>query len=159
MHLCVLVYLYQNGGKFEKDAGRMKDTELKRRRDADLYQTYLNGLEAGAFGNMSQAAEYVIRQPAPRFYISSHEANLHIGKILSGVSLINLNSTSRRRAWKIYDDYMEYLVAHPGCSLSRERIIEHIVDEPAPEFYVSWTSARHILKREVNKRRRRWLDA
>jgi hypothetical protein len=136
----------------------MKDSELKRLRDADLYKAYLQGLETGAFRNMSQAADYVIRQPAPQFYISAREANLHIGKILSRVSLISLNSTSRRRVWQIYDRYMEYLDAHPGCNLSRERIIEHIVDEPAPEFYLSWTSARHILKREVNKRRRKWTD-
>lgn len=136
----------------------MKDSELKRLRDADLYKVYLRGLESGAFRNMSQAADYVIRQPAPQFYISSREANLHIGKILSRVSLISLNSTSRRRIWQIYDDYMAYMAAHPDNKLSRERVIEHIVDAPAPEFYISWTSARHILKREVNKRRRRWTD-
>lgn len=136
----------------------MRDSELKRRRDADLYKVYIQGLEAGAFQNMSQAADYVIRQPAPQFYVSSREANLHIGKIQAGISLISLNSTSRRRIWKIYDSYVDYLASHPENRLSRERVIEQIVDEPAPEFYVSWTSARHILKREINKRRRKWTD-
>lgn len=137
----------------------MKDSELKRRRDADLYKAYLQGLEAGAFNNMSQAADYVIRQPAPQFYISSREANLHIGRIQAGISLISLNSTSRRRVWRIYDNYMAYMAKHPDNKLSRERVIEQIVDEPAPEFYISWTSARHILKREINKRRKKWAES
>ncbi len=134
----------------------MKDTELRKRRDADLYREYVKGLETGCFANMSEAAEYVIRQPAPQFYISSREVNLYIGRIQAGISLITLNSTSRRRVWQLYDNYLLYLQQHPDCNLSRERVLELLVEEPAPEYYVTWRSAREILRKEVNKRRQRW---
>ncbi len=136
----------------------MKDTNLKRKRDADLYQTYLRGLEGGCFANASQAAEYVTKQPAPQFYISSREINLHIGKIQSGTSLIYLNSMSRKRVWQLYDNYLRYLSEHPDTKLSRERILEILVEEPAPEYYLSWQAARQILRREIKKRRMKWTD-
>lgn len=136
----------------------MRDTELKKLRNLDLYKCYRKGLEEGRFRNVSHAAEYVMSCPAPRFYVSAREVNLCIGKILSGVSLISVNEQSRRRIWVLYDRLMEYLSAYPDSSRPREHIIEDLVDEPAPEFYLSWESARKILQKEIKKRRSKWLD-
>lgn len=135
----------------------MKDTELKRQRDADLYDVYKRGLETNSFANMSQAADYVIRQPAPQFYVSPREVSLAMGRLQRGMSLIALSPSSRRRFWQLKDNYDAYLEAHPDNHLSRERVLELLVEEPAPEFYLSWRSAREILRREMIKRRNRWF--
>jgi len=136
----------------------MKDTELKRQRDSDLYDVYKKGMATIGFANMSQAADYVIRQSAPHFYVSPREVSLAIGKLQRGVSLIALSSSSRRRIWQLKDNYEKYLAEHPDNKLSRERVLELLVEEPAPEFYLSWRSAREILRREMIKRRNKWFE-
>lgn len=133
----------------------MKDTELKRQRDSDLYDVYMKGWDNHSFANWSQAADYVIKQSAPRFYVSPREVSLAIGKLQRGISLIALSSSSRRRIWQLIDNYEAYLAEHPDNKLSRERVLEILVDEPAPEFYLSWRSAREILRKEFLKRRKK----
>lgn len=134
----------------------MKDTQLKKKRDAALYREYVKGLEEGRFASMCEAADYVIRQPAPRFFISAKEASNRIGRILSGKEHIDRRSPSQRRVLLLLDRYQDYLAAYPDCQLSRESILEVLVQEPAPEFYLGWEAARQILRREVSKRRKLW---
>lgn len=128
----------------------MLDTELKYLRDRDLYEVYKDGLQEGRFPSMRDAAEYVCLQPAPRFYVTARTAGCYVGMIESGVSLIGLHSLSRRRAWEIYDRYVHYLAEHPDCreAESREAVLERIVEEGAPQFYVSAETARKILQSE-----------
>lgn len=134
----------------------MKDNELRVIRNRALYETYKKGLEEGRFSSMRDAGRYVCRQPAPRFYISSEVASDIIGRIIARKSLINLNSCYRRRAWRLYDEYCKYLEEHPGCRLSRERVMEIIVEMPAPEFYIEPQHTRKILQKEIKKVRARW---
>lgn len=117
---------------------------------------FKKGLSEGSFATMRDAARYVCKQPAPRFYIEAEKASILIGRILQGVSLINLNSCSRRMAWQLYRNYKNYLATHPGCGLSRERIMEILVDEPAPEFYLEPQRTRKILYQERRKASRKW---
>ena len=56
--------------------------------------------------------------------------------------------------WRLHDDYKKYLAEHPGTTLSRERIMEILVDRPAPEFYLSTDGARKMLAMEIKRRRR-----
>lgn len=136
----------------------MKDTELKRLRDRDLYEVYRRGLEEGRFVSMRDAADYVRQQPAPQYYISSREASLQIGRIEARISLIGLNALSRRRIWRLYDNYVAFLNDNPDTELTRERILEILVDEPAPEFYIGAEMARKILQQEIAKVRQKWQN-
>ncbi len=134
----------------------MKNTELKRLRDAALYREYVKGLEEGRFASMCEAAVYVVRRPAPRFYISAKEASNRISKFIAGGTRADSNSPSHRRISLLYERYQAYLSEYPGCRLSREAILEVLVQEAAPEFFIGWEAARQILRKEVNKRRRIW---
>ena len=133
----------------------MKNTELKKLRNKALYLAYKDGLEKGCFATMREAAKYVCKHPAPRFFIEAEKASVLVGKILSNVSLINLNTCSRRLVWQLYHNYQDYIAKHPGCKLSRERIMEILVDEPAPEFYLEPQRTRKILYTEFKKARMR----
>ncbi|MBO4498764.1 MAG: hypothetical protein J5732_00730 [Bacteroidaceae bacterium] len=136
----------------------MKDTELKRQRDRDLYKVYVRSLSTGHFASIGEAADHARRQPAPQWYISARTASLLIGRIMTHQSLINLNSNSRQRIWYLYDAYRDYLKAHPGCTLSRELILEQLVEQPAPHFFVSAGRAKHIIiyeRRAAIRRMRR----
>ena len=136
----------------------MKDTELKRQRDRALYSVYVDGLEHGRFASMREAGRYASKHPAPRFFIEAEKASILVGRIMAKVSLINLNSNSRRLVWQLYYRYRQYLSEHPGCKLSRERVLEEIVMEPAPEFYLEPQRARKILQKEIKKVRQRWMQ-
>ena len=152
------VYLYPTNYNFGLSDYPMKDTELKRQRDRALYEAYIKGLEEGRFASMRDAAEFVRQQPAPQFYISPREASLQIGRIEARISLIGLNSLSRRKIWDLYDRYVLYLRQHPDTSLTRERILEILVEEPAPQFYIGAEMARKILQQENARIRKKWQN-
>ena len=57
--------------------------------------------------------------------------------------------------WQLWHNYKAYLIAHPDNSLSRERILEILVDEPAPEFYITAAGARRIIWEEIKRVKRR----
>lgn len=133
----------------------MKDTELKRQRNRDLYLAYIDALRNCHFDSMAKAVKYVIARPAPHFYISASEASNLIGCILSGRSLCLSHLHSRRRIWYLYCEYKEYLKANPDCKLNRERILEILVDRPAPEFYLTMDRAKHIIIEEQKRVRKK----
>ena len=128
-------------------------------RNKALYLTFKKGLAEGSFATMRDAAKYVCKHPAPRFYIEAEKASVIIGRILANVSLINLNSCSRRQAWQLYRNYKKYLEEHPGCKLSRERIMEILVEQPAPEFYLEPQRTRKILYSERKKAMEKWEES
>ncbi|MBP5388810.1 MAG: hypothetical protein J6Y27_00475 [Bacteroidales bacterium] len=133
----------------------MKDTELKRRKAEALYAVYKQGLEEGRFDSLLGAGRWCASHPAPCFFISAKQASILLGRIQSRVSLINLGSAQRRMVWQLYGDYQRYLEEHPGTRLSRERILEILVDRPAPEFFISPEGARKVLRQEINKARKK----
>lgn len=134
----------------------MKDTYLKRKRDRALYQVYVRGLREGRFTSFRNAGELVRTQHAPEFFIEPRVASLHIGKILSFSSLDSLHPLSRARIWELFARYMKYMDEHPGCGLTREKVLDDIIEEEAPEFYVTAEMARKIIMKESRKRREQW---
>lgn len=129
----------------------MKDSELKQIRDEDLYRVYVRTLKERDCASLMEAADAARLEAAERYYISANEAASHIGCIQSGKSLINLNSCSRRRIWQLWDNYRRWRDEHPESTLSRERVLEELVQEPAPEFYISASHARHMIIKERRK--------
>lgn len=137
----------------------MRDTGLKRKKAEALYAVYKRGLVDGRFNSLFAAGQWCARQPAPCFYISAKRASLLLGQIFAGVSLIKVNASQRRMVWELHDRYQRYLKEHPDNTLSRERVLEILVDEPAPEFYITGDAARKIIREQVKlaRKRNRWL--
>lgn len=132
----------------------MKDTELNRKKADALYAVYKKGLEEGRFDSLFGAGRYCAAQPAPCFFVSARQASLLVGRIFSNISLIDLNASQRRMVWQLYKNYRAYLEEHPDNTLSRERVMEILVDQPAPEFYISGDGARRKLREQIKKARR-----
>ena len=108
---------------------------------------------------MRDVAKFVCKQPAPRFFIEGEKASLLVGRILANESLINLNACSRRLAWELYRRYRHFKESHPESRLSREKIMEDIVEQEAPEFYIEPQRARKILYAERRKERGKWYGS
>lgn len=134
----------------------MNDMTLKRKRDEAIYACYKEGLEAGAFNSWRDAGGWVRDHPAPSYFVSGRLASRLVGMILSRTSLMNLNDSSRELAWHLYDRYIIFIQTHPNHGLSRERIMEDIVMEPAPHFFLSAESIRKIIKAENDKVASKW---
>lgn len=131
----------------------MKDTELKKQRDRDLYAAYVEGLRTRTFSSLGEAAEYARKQKAPQYYISARAASLLIGKIQGNISLIDVHENSRRRIWDLYEKFQEHCKNNPDSKESREIIFERLVETPAPEFFLTNSRAKHIIMEERRKRR------
>ena len=133
----------------------MRCTELKRQRDKAIYECYKKGLEEGRFSSLFSAARYIMKQPAPRFYIEGRTASLLVGKLLSG-ERIDVHPSTYRLASRLKEDYLKYISEHQETVMPREWILEQLVERPAPEFYLGWRSILYILEREIKKVRSKW---
>lgn len=134
----------------------MRDTELIRAKEEAIYAVYKRGLEEGRFKSFREAGEWVRSQPAPRFFIDSRTASLLLGKIHSQSFLMGLHPSSRRLILQLDERYRAYRRDHPGSVLSRERVMELLVEEPAPEFYITGDAARRIIRKVIKRVRARW---
>ena len=128
---------------------------MKQKKRKALYALYKKGLVEGRFRSLRDAGAYLSRQPAPCFFVSPEYASQLIGKILANQSLINLNSSQRRMAWRLYHDYKEYLAAHPKTRMSRVQIMNELADRPAPEFYMTADAVRRALRIEIEEAKKR----
>ena len=136
----------------------VRDTGLKQKKAEALYAVYKRGLDEGRFDSLYAAGRWCARQPAPCFYISAKRASLLLGRVFAGETLTDINASQRRMVVRLMGDYERYLKEHPDNSLSRERILEMLVDEPAPEFYMTGDAARRVLREQIKKARKkkRW---
>ena len=136
----------------------MTNTDLKRLRDAAIYAVYLKGLSSGAFSSIRGALSYIMSHEAPHFFIEGKAASSYIGMIKNRISLVNLNSASRRRIWCLYDRYQEWRERNPQSKLSRERVCEILVEEPAPEFFLKDNAIRHIIYKQSKIRQQQLIE-
>lgn len=134
----------------------MKSTSLREHRNQDLYKSYLAAVGSDrTFSSIAEAADFARLQPAPMFYIEGRTAAQTIKLIESRISLIGMHPLMRKRIWKLYDDYRQY-IAENGEQRSITRAMNELVVRPAPEFYISAEHARHIIinERAAAKKRR-----
>ena len=134
----------------------MRDTGLIRAKEDAIYEVYKRGLVEGKFRSFRDAGDWVCKQPAPKFFIDSRTASLLIGKVLAGQSIHNMHSSSRRLVRQLHRNYVQFMEDNPGCTLSRDRVMELLVDEPAPEFYLTGDATRRILRKAIKRVRERW---
>lgn len=127
---------------------QVKDTELKRKQDRALYLCYKRCRGEFVFASEREAIDYARQQPAPQYYISARTASLLIGKLSHGEDLGNLHPMSYMRIMALYERYCFYRSHNPKSNLSREVVLETLVEEEAPHFYLSLERARTIIFRE-----------
>ena len=135
----------------------MKDTELRQEKDRELYDIYLKGLNEIGFRNMHEAIDWVRSQPASKFYVSPKVLTNYIGAILNGSKPPKMFSSNEKKMKILYNMYLDFLNDNPECHLSRGRICEILVEEPAPMFFICHDSCMKAIAREKARRRREFL--
>lgn len=132
----------------EKGPKGMKDTDLRRRRDRDLYEAYVEGLRSGKMMTRQEAVDYARLHSAPRFYISGDYCRLIMGRKLAGLPTGCRNILSAKKfddLWELFKREMD----KGGRTV--EEVSERIVEMPAPSFYITWGCADKIIQKERKK--------
>lgn len=101
---------------------------------------------------MPDVFKRVVQQPASRFWTSAERANVVITAIEHGDDLKSMRPNKREMFMEIYNRYVERRKEYP--ELSRPRVIELVIEEPAPQFYMAPASARVIIL----KNRKLWIQ-
>lgn len=136
----------------------MRDTELRRERDKELYSLYIRGIREHHFSNTHEAVDWVRSQPASKFYVSSKALVNYIFLIESGRKPDKMFSLNERKIHTLYKNYCKFLKDNPSCKLSRERICELLVDRPASMFFICHDSAMKAILRERKRRIKELTD-
>ena len=93
----------------------------------------------------------VVSSRSKRFWVTSERASIVIYNMMKGDKLENMRPLKRKMFREIYRRVMKLKKNYPQLSISI--LTEQVVAEPAPEFYITWQSAKTILSR-IRKTRR-----
>lgn len=137
----------------------MRDNDLIRQKAEDLYEVYLRGIETMTFSSLRDAAEWVVFQPARRFYIEARTASLLVTRYHDGNFMTGMHPASIRMIMRLYNLLQGHFIANPGDNRPVLHIMEELVEQPAPEFYITPEAARKILRKAIAQRRSQWGSA
>lgn len=131
-----------------------KDNSLQQKRDSDLYDVYVKGLNSIHFSSMIEAVNWARTQPAPSFYLSPKALVNYIRTLRNGSTPSNMFSWNKKKIDVLYRMYLEFMEMHPDNTLSTEMICEELVDSPAPRFFIGEDCAMKAIRKERYKHRR-----
>lgn len=125
--------------------------ELTLARNNDLYDAYCKALsEAQHPINYTETVRKAVQAQANRFYISPVRAIDIIAKFRKG-QYVQICRERERMYIDIYTRILEIEARNPHLPLLH--IIEIVLDQPAPEFYIKTSSAKIILHNEKQRRK------
>lgn len=117
--------------------------EFADERAADLLQAYFAYIESCVFVRMPEVFESVVNSPARRFYISAPRAAVVVAAMDKGDTLSSMRPNKREMFVEIYRRYMALRVNAPSAPVAH--LVRQIVEQPAPKFYLSASSAKIII--------------
>ena len=121
----------------------------RQERDKDLIRVYREVIARHTHIHLPSVIEEVVSSPSKRFWVSEERAKIVIAEMTRGKSLENMNQTRRNMYIEIYRRVLLMQQSRPDLPLSR--LVELVIDEPAPCFYLTPQSAKVILHR-IKKR-------
>lgn len=126
-------------------------SEYAHERTHDLLKAYFRYIETCSHINMTDIFKCVVEMPATRFWVSSSRAAVVVASIIRGDDLHYMRSNKREMFFEIYRRVKELQPIHPRLSLPR--LIEIVLAQPAPKFYLAPGSARVLILRA----RKQWF--
>lgn len=96
--------------------------------------------------------EKIVNSPCERFWVSDNRAAIVIASMLKGDRLTGMRPTKRRMYEEIYRRTLEKMALAPDRPLLH--IVGEVVEERAPQFYLTAVSARIMYYNELRRCRR-----
>lgn len=130
----------------------MEDYSLRKRMYHDLMEAYKK--VAPHCWTQQEAYERMVKQPAPRYYVTAKQAYQVLARMVRGdFERVNMMLPLRRRMYyTLFDEFVNLCEKPMFYGQSVWFIVQHAVERPAPEFFVSPQRAKHLrcwLKRGV----------
>lgn len=130
--------------------------DYKDERLADLRKAVHHIIQNEEWNDSMEIYRKAVDRPARRFYVSSERAAIVVSLMMKGHHIGDRQLTSRREMYEeIYRRVVELKKIYPEKSLMQLCI--HVVNSPAPKFYLTPQTARELMfryKREKQRERR-----
>lgn len=131
--------------------------EYNEERDQDLWRTYLEVRQSLEQLSEEDAVQRVVSSAAPRFYVSDERAARVVSWIDGGNDRVQRMLPLRREMFdEIYRRTKSLREKHPDWCL--RDLVRHVVNRPAPQFYLTPGSGYMILRRIKRRRRRERME-
>ena len=129
--------------------------DFRQQRDDDLYRAYLKAWRLAMYDEgvvkLPRLIEKLVTSPAERFSVSEERAAIVLAEMLRGKSIAHMQTQKRRMYEEIYRRFLRLMQQRPY--LRYQEAICIVVNQPAPEFFLTIGSAIVILHR-IRKRKR-----
>lgn len=136
----------------------LKTTQLRRQRDSDLFDAYVAALDNYGFDHQVDAIDFIRQNKAPKFYISAQFCAIVMGRMVYGRPSGIKGKYQNQKFNELFRRFKQMPKMDDESILSK---CEILVEQEAPQFYISLRSAREIIARErknrVNEMVRKWV--
>lgn len=126
--------------------------EIRRQDIVDCFYRSLKELrKTSPFVCQSEVIEHATRSSAPRFYVTFENARRFVSLLMRGKRLPITNGNKIAMYKEIYRRYKERV--KNASARYKYLILESIIEEPAPSFYIDEETFRGILYRTLRGRK------
>ena len=102
------------------------------------------------YATQSEVIEYAANGKAPRFYVTFENARRFVSMLMRKKKLPVINENKLAMYKEIYNRYIQRV---KDCTKRyKYLILEKIIEEPAPSFYINEETFRSIVYRTLRKR-------
>lgn len=136
----------------------MKNTlnrSVREMRKQDVIDSFFDSLrevrQNKPFATQNEVIEHAVKKGAPRFYVTFENARRFISLLARKKKLPLINSNKLEMYKEIYRRYMQQV---KDCSKRyKYLILERIIEEPAPSFYLDEETFRGIIYKTIRNRK------
>ena len=117
-----------------------------------FYESYKEVKKKKPFATQNEVIEYAVKSEAPRFYVTFENARRFIS-LLSRKKKLPIVNENKLEMYK--EIYRRYINRVKECNKRyKYMILEKIIEEPAPSFYLEEETFRGIIYKTLRSRNR-----
>lgn len=115
-----------------------------------FYESYKELRKVKPFATQNEVIEYAAKRKAPRFYVTFENARRFISILARKKKLPIINENKVAMYKEIFRRYMQQV--KDSNKRYKYLILEKIIEEPAPSFYLEEETFRGIIYKTIRKR-------
>ena len=115
-----------------------------------FYESYKELKKSKPFATQNEVIEYAVKSEAPRFYVTFENARRFVSLLLRKKKLPIVNENKQEMYKEIYRRYIKQM--KDSNKRYKYLILEKIIEEPAPSFYLEEETFRGIIYKTLRNR-------
>ena len=115
-----------------------------------FYESYITLKKTKPFATQNEVIEYAVKSEAPRFYVTFENARRFVSLLLRKKKLPIVNENKIEMYKEIYRRYIKQM--KESNKRYKFLILEKIIEEPAPSFYLEEETFRGIIYKTLRNR-------